>query len=431
MYENEEKMNKIKISVIVPVHNTGIYLEESLESIFAQTFQEFEVICVDDASSDKLTKEILQKYQLAYGNMHVICLKENVGAGEARNIGFAKAKGEYVIFLDADDVFGNKLLEKMYQRVSINCADVCVCGHEEFYVEDGRRCIGVRWMPDIEKLSRKNREDWLLSLPTAAWNKLCRTRFLKENHIYFQSLPSSNDVFFSCRVMINAERKCYIEESPLIYYRIRNSGQISANRNPLNLYKAVQLLYKVEQENRKNVLLKQWISALLLKNGMWELEQCRNESYKKQYYALLKDYFIESAVSFQNKVLEVYAEKLKNESYESQSFVWRADFLSQLRLTAAKLKSEINGEEQLFLWGLGYRGEIFQQFCAEQNIALCGVADIKDLNVGEKTSYGNKIVSTEYVLACNGLIIASNETIYEYLQEKGRRLLNLEEYCLF
>lgn len=106
MYENEEKMNKIKISIIVPVHNTGVYLEESLESIFTQSFQEFEVICVDDASSDKLTREILHRYQCIYENMRVIWLEENIGAGEARNIGFDEAKGEYVIFLDADDVFG-------------------------------------------------------------------------------------------------------------------------------------------------------------------------------------------------------------------------------------------------------------------------------------------------------------------------------------
>lgn len=424
-------MNKIKISIIVPVHNTGVYLEESLESIFTQSFQEFEVICVDDASSDKLTREILHRYQCIYENMRVIWLEENIGAGEARNIGFDEAKGEYVIFLDADDVFGNKLLEKMYQHICINNADVCVCGHEEFYVEDGRKCNGGRWMPDKEKINRNDREDWLLGLSTAAWDKLCRTQFLKEKKIYFQSLSSSNDVFFSCRVMINAEKRCCIEEEPLIYYRIKNSSQISANRNPLNLYRAMQLLDKVEQGNKKNVLLKQWISALLLRNGRWELEQCRNEDYKKQYCVLLKDYLIKSAVSFQNKVLEVYAEKFKNESCESQCLVVWTDFLGQLRLTAEKLKIEINGEEQLFLWGLGYRGKIFQQFCKEQDITLCGVADIKNLNVGEKTSYGNEIVNTEYVLASNGLIIACNETIYEYLREKGQRLLNLEEYYLF
>ena len=270
-----------------------------------------------------------------------------------------------------------------------------------------------------------------MGLSTAAWDKLCRTQFLKEKKIYFQSLSSSNDVFFSCRVMINAEKRCCIEEEPLIYYRIKNSSQISANRNPLNLYRAMQLLDKVEQGDKKNVLLKQWISALLLRNGRWELEQCRNEDYKKQYCVLLKDYLIKSAVSFQNKVLEVYAEKFKNESCESQCLVVWTDFLGQLRLTAEKLKIEINGEEQLFLWGLGYRGKIFQQFCKEQDITLCGVADIKNLNVGEKTSYGNEIVNTEYVLASNGLIIACNETIYEYLREKGQRLLNLEEYYLF
>ena len=88
-----DKINQTKISIIAPVHNTGIYLEEALESIFVQSFQDFEVICVDDASSDRLTRAILQKYQSLHESMRVIWLRENVGAGEARNIGFAEAKG--------------------------------------------------------------------------------------------------------------------------------------------------------------------------------------------------------------------------------------------------------------------------------------------------------------------------------------------------
>ena len=56
-------MNSIKISIVMPVHNTGIYLEEALESVFAQSFREFEVICVDDASDDELTSDILSRFQ--------------------------------------------------------------------------------------------------------------------------------------------------------------------------------------------------------------------------------------------------------------------------------------------------------------------------------------------------------------------------------
>ena len=115
------------ISIIMPVYNTGKYLGEALESIFSQSFLNFELICVDDSSNDELTKNILQTYQKQHENMQVIWLENNVGAGSARNIGFSKAKGEYTIFLDADDIFSKEFLEKMYQNIDVNHADVCRC----------------------------------------------------------------------------------------------------------------------------------------------------------------------------------------------------------------------------------------------------------------------------------------------------------------
>lgn len=429
-----DKINQTKISIIVPVHNTGIYLEEALESIFVQSFQDFEVICVDDASSDRLTRAILQKYQSLHESMRVIWLRENVGAGEARNIGFAEAKGEYVMFLDADDIFAEELLEKMYRCICINQADVCICGHEEFYMKDGERCVGVKWMPEKDKLDMSNREDWLLNISTAAWDKLCRVQFLREKGIYFQSLPSCNDVFFSCRVMINAARRCCIEGAALIFYRTKSGNQISANRNPLDLYKAMLLLNRVEQKINKNELLQRWIGAILLRNGIWELENCRNENLKKQYYELLKEFFAKCPVSFHNKVLEVCVERLKSKVFDYKWLSNGINFLDQLRLAAEKLKLEIKSEKRVFLWGLGYRGDVFEQFCKEQGIALDGVADIKNVHVGETTVYGNRIVETEYVLKNDGLIIASNEAIYHYLYQlykKRYKLLNLEEYYLF
>lgn len=427
-----ENSVQIKISIIMPVHNTGIYLKEALESVYAQSFHEFEIICVDDASSDKLTEDILQKYQLNHGNMRVVRLKDNVGAGEARNIGFMEAKGEYVIFLDADDIFAEELLEKMYQCICINNADVCVCGHEEFYIENGKRCVGAKWMPDKDKVETNNKEGWLLDISTAAWDKLCRRQFLKKYDICFQSLQSCNDVFFSCRTMINAAKRCCIEDVPLIFYRTKTTNQISANRNPVDLYKAMLMLNEVEErENRHGLLLQQWIGALLLRNGIWELENCHSDNLKKRYYELLREFFIKYPISFHNKVLDTCKEKLRDQPYEYKWLSNGMDFLDQLRLTAGKLKSRLNTEKQIFLWGLGYRGNLFQQFCKEQDIDLDGVADLKNFQVGERTVYGYKIVETEYVLKSDGLIIAANEEIFRYLCERREKILNLEEYYLF
>ena len=426
---SEKGKMKVKISIVMPVHNTGVYLREALESIFNQSLQDFEVICVDDASDEEKTEDILLEYQSVHKNMCVIWLKENVGAGEARNIGFSFAKGEYVCFLDADDIFTEGLFEKLYRCIHINNADVCICGHEEFYIENEEKVIGLKWMPEKIKIGENDREDWLLNISTTAWDKLYRTRFLKENSICFQKLSSCNDVFFSCRVMINATKMCCIEE-PLILYRTRTGNQISTHRNPVDLYKAMMQLYEVEKNSEDNLLMQQ-IGALLLRNGIWELRNCDNQLYKQQYYSLLYDFFSNHDIGFQNKFLEVLAWNIRNSPKEEQWIFKDMDFLGQLKMTVQELKRAIEGQSPLFLWGLGYRGDIFQKFCMQEGIFLQGVTDIKNCNVGGRTRFMNMIVSTDYVLERDGMIIACNTEIYNYLLKYNLMLINLDDYCVF
>ena len=128
-----------RISIIMPVYNTGNYLIESLESLRGQTFADFEIICVDDASSDPKTIQILNEYQEKESRLSVIHLSINVGAGEARNIGFLRAVGEYVIFLDADDIYCKDMLRKMYNKIVEEKADVCHCGFWIFDDDDDKK----------------------------------------------------------------------------------------------------------------------------------------------------------------------------------------------------------------------------------------------------------------------------------------------------
>lgn len=423
------KIDQVKISIIMPVHNSGKYLEEALETIFNQTFQEFELICVDDASSDPLTIHILEEYLKVYRNMQVIKLQNNLGAGEARNAGFLKAQGEYTIFLDADDLFAENFLEEMYQCISRNHADVCVCGYQVLCMENTKKRFGGKYLPEEDKINGNEREDWLLNIPTSAWNKLCRTEFLRKYSLYFQPLASCNDVFFSCMVMIKAVKRCCVEDQALVFYRMNTKTQISSNTNPLDLYKAIILVIENTGDNN-NLLLRQ-LSVLLVRNGLQEINKCSYENNNCLFYDSLSRFFTNHAVNFQNRMLKVCVERVQKLPYDRKWISDCMDFLYQLRLTAEKLKKDSAGEEKLFLWGLGYRGTVFQQVCNEANIYLRGVTDIKNCNIGGRTDYGNRIFSTEDVLKSGGLIIASNETIYQYLSKRNLKLLNLENYFLF
>lgn len=421
----------------MPICNAGQYLDETLKTVFAQSFSAFELICVDDSSNDELTRNILYKYQNQHENMQVIWLESNVGAGKARNIGFSKAKGEYTIFLDADDLFAEQFLEKMYQCIIENHADICICGYEEFYTDGKKKYLGNRYIPDDYKIYYDNREDWLLNIPMAPWNKLCKTQFLKESKIYFQSLASCNDVFFSCMVLMTARKKCYVADIPLVFYRINSIMQISSRRNPVDLYRAIILICNSRKIDNNDGRSLQWVSALLLQHGINAMRNSHNEIYNQQFYDLLRKYFMQYSIAFQNNMFTICVENIINYSYKNEWIFECTDFLTQLRLTAKKLKEKIGVEKQIFLWGLGYRGGIFEKFCKEQGIALYGVTDIKDEYIGDKTDYGNEVVSTKYVLQSDGLVIATNADIYQYLYmltvryRKKLRLLNLGEFYAF
>ena len=117
-----------KISLIMPVYNAEKYLAEALESVFRQTFKDYEVICVDDGSTDNSLK-ILQEFASKHENMTVIT-QENKRVSAARNAGFNVSKGEYVQFMDADDVLRDNAFELAYKRISETNADMVVFCYE-------------------------------------------------------------------------------------------------------------------------------------------------------------------------------------------------------------------------------------------------------------------------------------------------------------
>ena len=100
-----------KVSVIIPTYNRAEYLPDAIDSVLAQTFRDFEVIIIDDGSTDN-TREIIEKYIKRYPQIIRPFYQMNSGASVARNKGIEEARGEYIAFLDSDDVWLSKKLER-------------------------------------------------------------------------------------------------------------------------------------------------------------------------------------------------------------------------------------------------------------------------------------------------------------------------------
>ena len=117
-----------EISIIVPIYNAEKYLCETIQSIFKQTFINFELICVNDGSKDK-SLQILNFFKRIDKRI-VILNQENQGVSMARNNAIAVAKGKYIAFLDADDLMHPLFLEKMYQTIRQENSDIVYCDYK-------------------------------------------------------------------------------------------------------------------------------------------------------------------------------------------------------------------------------------------------------------------------------------------------------------
>ena len=127
-----------KVSIIVPVYNVEKYLKECLESIANQTIHEdIEAIIVNDGSTDN-SQHIIEEYVNKYPKVFQSHIKKNGGQGDARNYGIKYATGEYLSFVDSDDVIRCDMCEKMYEKAKQEGYDIVMCDIQWFY-EDERR----------------------------------------------------------------------------------------------------------------------------------------------------------------------------------------------------------------------------------------------------------------------------------------------------
>lgn len=282
-----------KVSIIIPVYNVEKYLSECLESILAQTMNDFEVIMVDDESSDS-SSTIMTDYKLRFSEkkiaFNIIRLKHS-NAGHCRNIGLKEATGEYVIFLDSDDIFSPWLLETLWNGAGSH-ADVVSCSYTMFF--DGS---------PIPSFSLPNNIPWkeitfssldvnpFAKLLTMPWNKMIRRLFILENNIAFLEQTSTND--FTCMAICIAMSKQSLKtDVPLIAYRQRiNSIQATKSKNPCNFFNAVIAYCNYIQNKKQYITFPPYLYPLFaqyyMRSTLWELSTQVSRTAYLSFYKII------------------------------------------------------------------------------------------------------------------------------------------------
>ena len=219
-----------KASVIVPVYNVEAYLEKCVQSILRQTERDFELLLVDDGSTDssgQLCEELAKKDS----RVRVIH-QENQGLGGARNTGIREAKGDWLLLVDSDDWIEPEILEKSLEAGLREEADMVVFPFRSVDEEGRELAVFRENIPVGRAFALKERKDILLTAPVA-WNKLYRTAFFRETGLAYPSRVWYEDIRTTPKLMALARRMVFLGDIGYNYLQrqgsIMNSGKVARN----------------------------------------------------------------------------------------------------------------------------------------------------------------------------------------------------------
>ncbi|WP_294561629.1 glycosyltransferase family A protein [uncultured Traorella sp.] len=215
----------MKVSIIIPVYNSEQYLARCIESILCQSYQNFEIILINDGSTDH-SEDIIKSYITRFPEKFKYEFQKNSGAPVARNKGIDIAHGDYITFVDSDDYLDADFLISLIKYNEDK--DVIISGYKK---TDGEKMLYVK-KPKINY--------WSLFKYTTNWANLYKTSFIKENNIRFERFRIGEDVDFTFNCIIHLNSYAIISYAGYNYFT--NSSSVT---NTINKVKKINSLTDV------------------------------------------------------------------------------------------------------------------------------------------------------------------------------------------
>lgn len=212
----------MKVSIIIAAYNAEQYLSETLDSAIHQSIDDYEVIVVDDGSTDH-TVEILKEYQKRCDRLHVF-QKENGGPSSARNLGMEHAKGEFFYFMDADDLIEPDSMEALYDAAVQNDAELVVAKYDIF---NKYKTTPVHTLDELVKQEEIQRYDTGLLWTFSLCNKLFKASVIRENQFEFPPISYSEDGVFTMRFVYTVKRIAGLDKVVFHYRRMYDGESTS------------------------------------------------------------------------------------------------------------------------------------------------------------------------------------------------------------
>jgi glycosyltransferase involved in cell wall biosynthesis len=286
-------MDQPQVSIVIPVYNKAAYIQETLESALAQTYQNIEIILVDDGSTDG-SLEIIQTYFEKYPDKIILIDQENQGVSTATNAGIQASSGDYIQFLDADDLLSKEKIE--FQLLMIkdkNWNVASICKWSTFYNDSDRiDDFGLNIYSNFD-----SGIDYLLS----AWNNaemmaissyLCSRELILKAGTWNENLTINQDGEFFCRVLLNCEEVIF-ENTQKVYYRKPGVSNVSqqksyqASASLLESYRCYQreILKKEDSQRVREALARNYLRFIYVTHPQYPdlIEEAERELKKFQF----------------------------------------------------------------------------------------------------------------------------------------------------
>ena len=229
----DQQVDKIRFSIIVAAYNIENYIQRALQSVVEQKFNNYELLVVNDGSTDNTEQKILE-YSNKYDNIKYIKHDQNKKLGTARNTAFKISNGEYILYLDGDDYFADEdVLEKLNTLIGEDKPDVVYMG---FKIEGDREELVI----PTEETCQKTYKAAIDKYPNV-WSKCWRREFLKQNNIVFPDYRYYEDVLYVYKGVMNS--KSYkIADFVVHKYTSGRKGSITTRVNIKNVEDTIKNL---------------------------------------------------------------------------------------------------------------------------------------------------------------------------------------------
>lgn len=303
----------MKVSIIIPVYNAEKHLKNCIENCKKQSFDDIEIIFINDGSTDK-TAEIIAETVKKDHRFRLISLDKNFHQGYARNIGLANASGEYIVFFDVDDEYSPQFVEKMYNKITQDKADMTACkfkvvtekGNIVEKHEFGMFTDFPKKLYDGFNHSKIKQTRELFNKANVVWDKIYNRNFLLKNNIKF---PTDNfykeDVIFTFRCLFRAKKISILDEF-LYTYKINSIKYNDAKFQKDEIFDCFEMFSTIAKDLKELQLFDKYSYAFM----NWEI-------YSLQfYYKILEQRYHEE---FFRKLQKSYS-KYKNFSKEIRNY---------------------------------------------------------------------------------------------------------------